>query len=424
MDLENLIFPRRAARRAVLLLCAMAVFLPGADPASAKIDITGSVLVGAQYIDFDSTTGSLDEDFNFNDPRVNLGLKANISDNLSLNFGLWMSNDWSAENIRGNAGTVVLDDAVEFRAAFVAIKKVAGSGIDLKAGKIVIPFGNEAPNRSANGDMSKNDFISNSLLDVHGIDDGMAFSGSFDAGPSMKPLSWEFAVLNGGVINDGNPSGTAGQARSNDDLAYALRLQTAVAENLTLQAGWYTNDLSKDGDNDALHVGSSFFVSAVQDGTATNKNLAGLVYAGGAQGGGYDRDLWELSAKYDFEQGSILGIFGRIDADTATSGASRQWDYLGIQGRYNFDQNSYLALRWNQLQPDYSGAGALGEPTLWSVAGGYRLADSAWLKAEWTSFDEDGDGFSNEGTAIGAASAGDSRNSDATALRVAVGAKF
>lgn len=411
-------------QHAGFIIGAITTFLLAAIPATAKVDISGSVLVSAQDIDFDSTAGALDEDFNFNDPRVNLGLKATVSEKISLNFGLWMSNDWSAENIRGNAGTVVLDDAVEFRAAFVTIKNVAGGGIDLKAGKIVIPYGHEAPSRSANGDMSKNDFISNSLLDINGIDDGLVLSASLDAGPLSNPLSWEFAVLNGGAVTDGAPSGTAGQARSNDDLAWALRVQTALAENLTLQASWYANDLSKDGDNDALHVGSSFFVNAVQDATAANKNLVGLVYAGGAQGGGYDRNLWEVSAKYDFEQGSLGGWFGRIDADTATAGASREWDYVGLQGRYNLADGAYLAARWNRLDPDYAGAGALGEPTLWSVAGGYRLADHAWLKAEWTRFDEDGAGFSNEGPAVGAPSAVDSRNADATALRVALGAAF
>lgn len=414
----------RIQRQLAYALVGMGILIFSPLPESfASIELSGSVLVSAQNVDFDSTTGDLDEDFNFNDPRVNLYFKSKISPNVSLNFALWMSNDWSAENIRGNAGTVVLDDAVELRASFVTIQNIFGKKVDAKFGKVPIPYGYEAPLRVANGDMSRSDFVGNSLMDIHGIDDGILLAGSVDAGIS-KPLSWEFAVVNGGAVTDGNPSGGTGQTRSNADLAYAARVQSAVMDNLTVQASWYANDLSKDGDNDAMHVGSSFFVNAVQDAAAANKNLVGLVYAGGAQGGGYDRDMWEVSAKYDLEQGYILGFFGRIDADTATAGASRKWEYLGVQARYNAGLYSYLAARWNRLDPDYSGAGALGEPTLISISGGYRLADNAWLKAEWTSFDEGGDGFGNEGTAIGAASAADNRGADATALRLALGAKF
>ncbi len=399
-------------------LCLIAA----ARGASASIDISGSALVSAQKIDFDSTSGALDEDFNFNDPRVNLYFKSTISENIALNFTLWASNDWSSANNRGNAGTVVFDDAAELRGAFITIKNVGGSKLTLKAGKVPISYGYEAPNRTANGDSTKNDFLTNSLLDMHGNDEGIALSGSFEA--STTPISWEASITNGGAVTDGNPSGAGGQTRSNADLALAARITAKLADNITAQASWYSSDQSKDGDNDALNIGSSFFVTAVQDGTATNKNLVGLVYAGQGQGSAYDRDLWEVSAKYDYGNGYFMGFWGDINADTVTPGASREWKYWGIQGRYNVDENAYVAARWNALDPDYAGAGALGKPNLLSVAAAYKLADNARVTAEWTSFNEDGGGFSNEGTAVGAASTSDGRNADATALTAGISVKF
>lgn len=389
-------------------------------------------MVSAQDVDFDTTHADLDEDFNFNDPRINLYFKSQVSENISFNFALWGGNDWSHEIIRGNGGFVALNDAVELRATFVQIKNLWGKGLTMKAGKLPVPFGHESPNRTGHGDMSKNDFIRNSLLDItNALDDGVYLSGSFEGMNLKTPVSWEMAVVNGGAVNDGNPSGAGGQAKSNDDFAFGIRAMAGLADHLTVEASYYTNDQSRDGDNDPLHIGSNLFVQAVESGDhtaaaapGTNKNLVGLAYNDDLQGGGYDRALWEVAAKYVFEGGYLMGFWGNIDADTATSANAREWNYMGLQGRYNLDEDWYAAVRWNRLDPDYAGSAALGEPSLWAVATGYRLADSAMLKAEWTHFDEDGDGFSNQGTAVGATSSPDNHNADARALTVALGVKF
>lgn len=423
----------RKIKYGMLVLGVIAIAM--VSPASAKIEITGSAVVSAQDVDFDTTSGALDEDFNFNDPRINLYFKSQISENISFNFALWGGSEWSHELVRGNGGFVALNDDVELRAAFVQIKNLGGGrvpGITMKAGKIAVPFGHESPIRTAHGDMSKNDFVRNSLLDItNALDDGVHLSGSFEAMNLKTPLSWEMAVVNGGAVADGNPSGAAGQNASNDDLAYGIRAMAGIMENLTVEASYYTCDQTKDGDNDPLHIGSVLFVQAVESGDhtvagapGTNRNLVGLTYNDDAQGGAYDRSLWEVAAKYTFDGGYLMGFWGNIDADTATAANAREWDYMGLQGRYNFDENWYVAARWNQLDPDYAGSAALGEPSLWAVASGYKLADNAMLKAEWTSFDEDGDGFSNPGTAVGAASAPDNRSADAQALSIALGVKF
>ncbi len=425
---------KNSIAKAVPILWLPAFFLLAFRPggAEAKLTISGSAMVSAQDVDFDTTAGALDEDFNFNDPRVNLYLKSEISENIAFQMTIWAANDWSHEIIRGNGGTIALNDAAELRATFVQIKNVFGSGMTAKLGKIAVPFGHESPNRTGNGDSSKNDFLRNSLLDVtNALDDGVHLSGSFENAGLTTPLSWELAVVNGGAVTDGSPSGGGGQNRSNDDLAFGCRLVAALADNLTAEASYYTNDQRTDGDNDPLHIGSSLFVQAVESGdhtaagtAGTNKNLSGLVYNDDGQGGGYDRDLWEVAAKYQFEGGYLMGFWGNIDADTVSAGNSREWSYWGVQGRYNLSEDAYVAARWNVLDPDYAGSAAIGEPTLWAVAGGYKVADNTMVKAEWTSFDEDGDGLSNQGTAIGAASAPDGQRADAQAITIALGVKF
>lgn len=435
-------------KKGLLALVALVAFVFALPTISeAKIEITGAALVSAQDVDFDTTSGNLDEDFNFNDPRVNLNIAGEVTDKISVTAKLWINNDWSAENQRAgqnqlggnvNNGAALpagnnssLGDAVELVRAYVTLKDVMGSGFDLKVGTIDIPFGWEYAVRTANGDNSKNDFITNSLLDINGGDEGIALSGSFDMGQTSTPLAWEIALLNGGAVTDGNPSGATGAgngARSNDDLAWAIRAEVGVYENVTLQASYYTADNRKDGDQDPLNIGSTFMVQNLNMNTA-NANLVGLVSTvdnTGNASGGYDRDVWEVSAKYDYGQGYLLAFWGNIDADSGSAasvaGGNREWDYWGVQGRYNFDENSYFAARWNTLEPDYTVAGQtmqLGEPELLTIAAGYKLADNAVVKAEWSSFDEDGNGMSNPG-----APSSDNRKADADALTVALGVSF
>lgn len=441
-------------KKGLLVLTALVAFVFALPVISeAKIEITGAALVGVQDVDFDSTNADADEDFNFNDPRVNLYINGEVSDKISLTAKFWANNDWSSENQRpaangasaipGAAGNT-LNDAVEMLRAYVTIKDVMGSGFNAMIGTIDIPFGWEYGMRTANGDDMKNDFITNSLLDINGGAPGISVSGSFDMGQTSTPLSWEVALMDGGATTDGNPSGQLGAGnpssgnRSNDDLAWAIRAEVGVMENLTLQASWYTNDQRKDGDQDPLNVGSTFFVNAVSHGPSAtaggnvgslvqNVNLNGLVYTSVADGAGYDRDLWEVASKYDYGQGYVMAFWGNVQADTGTvAGAvsgKREWDYWGAQGRYNFDENSYLAVRYNTIDPDYTTAVAgqqLGEPSMWTVAAGYKLADNAMVKAEWSSFDEDGQDF---GLTAGGTAASNG-NQDADALTVAVGVSF
>lgn len=435
--------------KGLLVLIALVAFvfaLP--TPSDAKIEITGAALFSAQDVDFDTTPGDQDEDFNFNDPRVNLYVMGDVTDKITVNAKFWANNDWSSENQRGAAtgqtATAVgtnLNDAVEMLRAYVTLKDVAGSGFDLKVGTIDIPYGWEYGMRTNNGDDMKNDFVTNSLLDINGGDAGISLSGSFDMGQTSTPLAWEIALINGGVVTDGNPSGSGAngtsQNRSNDDLAWAIRAEVGLQENLTLQASWYTNNQKKDGDQDPLNVGSVFFVNAVSHNNVAaganpgavgqNVNLNGLTYTNAVDQATYDRDMWEVAAKYDYGQGYLMGFWGKIDSDSnsavSATGGKREWNYWGGQGRYNFDENSYLAVRYNVLDPDYKtnvAGHSLGSPSMWTFAGGYKLADNARVKAEWSSFDEDGSDF---GVLAGGTLANNG-NQDADALTVSVGVSF
>lgn len=396
----------------------------------AKIEITGSALFSAQDVDFDTTSGVQDEDFNFNDPRVNLYINADVTERISFFSHFWIGNDWSNDNhTAGAPANGIINnkfvDAVNFVIGYVAVRDILGSGIDAKFGNVEIPYSWEQSYHTHGADDRRNDFVTNSLLDINGYDPGMVLTGSFESG--KLPLSWELGVFNGGVVADGNPSGTSGQARSNDDLAWAFRLEGRIDEHLSVQAGVYANDSTRDGDHDPLKIGSAMFINAVSrapgGGLAQNANLRGLTYIAGADGGGYDRDMWELSAKYEYDRGYVLGFWGNIDADSVTVNAGREWDYYGLQGRYDFNDQSYVAARWNRLDPDYTSGVAglsLGKPTLWTVAAGYALAENARLKAEWSAFEEDGPHFGNlDGTAF--ANGG---SQDAEALTVSVGVSF
>lgn len=403
---------------ALIALVAFVVALPVIS--EAKIEITGAALVSAQDVDFDQTRDTIDEDFNFNDPRINLTIAGEVTDKISVTAKLWLANDWTADNGAVRSG---LADAAEMVRAYVTLKDVVGSGFDLKVGTIDIPYGWEYGIRTANGDNSKNDFITNSLLDINGGDEGIALSGSFDVGQTTTPLAWEIALMNGGGVNDGQPIGTSNAARSNDDLSWAIRAEVGAMENLTIQASYYTSDNKKDGDLDPLNIVSSFVANNL-NAAANNQNLNGL--SANPTGMGTDKDLWEVSAKYDYGQGYLLAFYGNIDSDSGSAasvnGGKREWDYWGAQGRYNFDENSYMAVRYNRLEVDYKVAGAttqLGEPDLWTVAAGYKLADNAMVKAEWSSFDEDQGGMGNENGV-----ANDNKNSDADALTVALGVTF
>ena len=83
-------------KKGLLALTALVAFVFALPlMADAKIEITGAALVSAQDVDFDSTSGNADEDFNFNDPRVNLYVNGEVSDKISVTAKFWAANDWS-----------------------------------------------------------------------------------------------------------------------------------------------------------------------------------------------------------------------------------------------------------------------------------------------------------------------------------------
>ena len=110
-----------------------------AEPSHAKIEISGAGLVSAQDVDFDSTSGVLDEDFNFNDPRINLYINGEVSDKISIAGALWSGNDYSHENTRGvndgagagRGNATGLDDSIEMLNACIILKDFLGSGFNL-----------------------------------------------------------------------------------------------------------------------------------------------------------------------------------------------------------------------------------------------------------------------------------------------------
>ena len=246
--------------------------------------------------------------------------------------------------------------------------------LESRIGRFKMPLGEE----TFSDNIVESALVSNSASRVSGNDEGVQLSGKIG---KERPLKWFFAVTNG---NSGTGSDNLTPKSFSGKLAYNL---------------W-----------DPLYLSASIYNSGSLKTAASEASSAGIPSSptGATR---WDRTLWEVDARYDFQKGKVIdppaytdskayvrGAFGQLydDADIVPD---REANYGFVEALYNFTPTYYAAYRYSIVDflhdhtdslNSVSGASQYDRHT---IAAGYRWTDKTILKIAYD--------FNHAGRAIG-----------------------
>jgi hypothetical protein len=237
--------------------------------------------------------------------------------------------------------------------------------LNVRAGRMDIPFGEEYMNRYA----MENPLISHSLSDFWGIDPGVELYGS------LGKFSYVVAVQNGGISGVQDFSGdksVAGRISFDPDKHWHFSV-----------SGMRTGDLNVNGDQmSALWFGNGFFRSLGSPATTT-----------------FQANLFEgdVTARWSSGHVSAFGGYARYSDNDPAADNSRDIYYYSLEAQQNLPHKFYAAARFSQIFCDRGfpivGFGNFGDyffgdltTQLWrlSLGVGYRFSDRLALKAEYS----------------------------------------
>ena len=238
--------------------------------------------------------------------------------------------------------------------------------LNVRAGRMYIPFGEEYLNRFA----IDNPLVSHSLSDFWGVAEGIELYGS------LGKFSYVLAVQNGGV---------SGVQNFDADKAVAARVSFDPAPWLHLSvSGMRTGDL--DAKNDAwskLWFASGWFLPSGS--TNATKFHADLVEG-------------DLSLRLPHGHFKAFGGYAHYDDNDPLAGNGRDIYYYSLEGVHDLTRKLYAAVRFSQIFADkgmpigangqmenYVFSGSLTEE-IWrlSLGLGYRWSQNLLVKAEYS----------------------------------------
>ena len=238
--------------------------------------------------------------------------------------------------------------------------------LNLRVGRMDIPFGEEYLNRDA----IDNPLISHSLSDIWGVDEGIELYGAF------RNFQYAAAVQNGGVpaLRD---------FAADKSLVGRLGFDPAKRVHLSVSA-MRTGDLNVEGDEwSELWFGNGFIRALGEPDTTTK----------------FHASLFEGDVAVQLPRGHLKAAGGLINFDDNDTTANNKRDvyYYYVEGLHNFTDKFYAAGRFSQiLAPQgfpIAGNGDFGKyflqeltEDLWrlSLGAGYRWSRNLVLKVEYS----------------------------------------
>jgi hypothetical protein len=236
--------------------------------------------------------------------------------------------------------------------------------LNVRAGRMQIPFGEEYLNRYA----MENPLISRSISDIWGIDPGIEIYGAFGK------FSYAVAVQNGGVngVQDfDNDKSIAGRLSYDPNAHWHFSVSGMRTGNLNVQQDMLS----------ALWFGGAFFRSIGSPATTR-----------------FHADLVEADATFRWHSGHLtaFGGYARYDDNDPAAANGRDLFYYSLEAVQNLPGKFFVATRFSQVFANggypIAGFGNFGSyffsdltDQLWrlSLGGGYRFSDHFELKIEY-----------------------------------------
>ncbi len=351
------------------------------DTETTKLYMTLATVGTAQALDhqnvFDTKGAPLAKvSPGFQNAFGDLGFIAKFGKNqeIELVFDMYLSSRNHPSTTYGNEGYIVLHGVPENLESLKFLQPIL-KRVDLKAGHMLVDFGDNAQHRTNNAIAQKNPLVGNFVIDPNIVSIGMQASSK----PGTR-FGWLAGVSNGTTTENWN----VGRG-----FAYNGKLIFYPVKSLRTSLSYIGTDQS---DNPTASAGGSSM--QMFTGNRSGERYAGVLGGGQAPGNVFPQGGEKFSAAQldvTWKNESPLELYGHIgrtqDLDINGSAAGtpeEKWLYYTGDVVYRITPALYAAARYSNATADtLNGAASDGKVNRIQVGGGLWISKNLLLKVEY-----------------------------------------
>jgi hypothetical protein len=315
----------------------------------------------------------------------NLGFIAKYgkNDEITVVFDMYLSSRNHPSQTYGNEGYILMTGVPENLENLKFLTPIFNK-VDVKAGHMLVDFGDAAEHRSNNAITQKNPLVGNFVIDPNIVSIGMQVSSK-----PGKRYGWLAGVSNGTTTEDWN----VGRGFAYNGKVYFVPV-TGLRTSLSYIATDQSDNPNKSGGGSQMQMFT---------GNRSGERYAGVLGGGQAPGNVFPQAGEKFSAaQFDvtYDTGSPLKLYGHygytqdLDINGSAAGTPEEkWAYYAADARYNFTPTLYGAVRYSGAQANkLAGADSNGTVSRIQVGGGFWLSKNLLLKVEYVQQQYDGFG--------------------------------
>jgi hypothetical protein len=358
------------------------------DTETTKLFMTLNTVGTAQALDHENAFNLKGEPLakvspGFQNAFGDLGFIAKFGRNQEIEvvFDMYLSSRNHPSQTYGNEGYIVLRGVPENLESLKFLEPILEK-VDIKAGHMLVDFGDASGHRTNNAIAQKNPLVGNFVIDPNIVSIGMQASSK----PNGR-YGWLVGVSNGTTTEDWN----VGRG-----FAYNGKLIFYPVKSLRTSVSYIGTDQS---DNPTKAAGGSSM--QMFTGNRSGERYAGILGGGQAPGNVFPQAGEKFSAAQvdvTFDNGSPLELYGHYgitqDKDingTAAGTPEEKWTYFAGDVVYRFTPALYAAARYSNASTDMlAGSSSDGRVDRIQVGGGLWLTRNLLVKMEYVHQQYDG----------------------------------
>ena len=353
------------------------------DTETNKLFITLNTVGTAQALDhknaFDLKGSALAKvEPGFQNAFGDLGFVGKFGKNAEIEivFDMYLSSRNHPSQTYGNEGYIILRGVPENLQGLKFLEPVL-SKVDIKAGHMLVSFGDAIYHRSNNAIVQNNPLVGNFVVDPNIVSIGMEVSSK---NPTKSRFGWLVGASNGTTTEDWNVG--RGFAYHGKLIAYPIQsVRTSVSYIATDQS----DNPNKSGGGSQMQMFT---------GNRSGERYAGVLGGGQAPGNVFPQAGEKFSAaQFDvtFDGSSPLKLYGHYgmtqdkDINGSVAGEPEEkWNYYAADAKYEITPSIYAAARYSAATTSMlAGKDSDGKVNRIQVGGGYWLSKNLLLKIEY-----------------------------------------
>lgn len=351
------------------------------DTEKNKLFITLNTVGTAQALDHENVydakgTALAKVEPGFQTAFGNLGFIGKFGKNQEIEvvFDMYLSSRNHPSQTYGNEGYIILRGVPENLASLKFLEPIL-TKVDLKAGHMLVDFGDAAQHRSNNANVQRNPLVGNFVMDPNIVSIGMQAASK----PGTK-FGWLVGVSNGTTTEDWN----VGRG-----FAYNGKLIFVPVEGVRTSVSYIGTDQS---DNPTKAAGGSSM--QMFTGNRSGERYAGVLGGGQAPGNVFPQAGEKFSAaQFDVTFDTALpvklyahyGITQDLDINGSAAGTPEEkWNYYAADVKYELTPALYAAARYSAATTSMlAGNASDGQVNRLQVGGGFWVTKNLLMKLEY-----------------------------------------